>query len=117
PRLNTDSWRMEPGGGMETTYRLKPNVTWHDGLPLDADDFVFAWQVYATPELGLASSPPFNQIDEATAPDASTLIIHWRRPFAQAGALAEQLPPLPKHVLERSFQAGQMDVFATQPFW
>ena len=56
-------------GGMETTYRLKDDLTWHDGIPLTADDFVFAWQVYAMPELGVASAPPVNQIDEIVATD------------------------------------------------
>src|SRR5207245_2214732 len=38
PELNTDSWRLFPDGRMETTYRLKPSLTWHDGQPLTADD-------------------------------------------------------------------------------
>jgi peptide/nickel transport system substrate-binding protein len=116
PRLDTDSWRMEDDGSMTTTYRLKSNVTWHDGIPLDADDFVFAYQVYATPELGLASSPPIGQIQEVTAPDASTVVIRWKRPYAQAGVLGEQFPPLPKHVLESSYRSAP-DTFATLPFW
>src|SRR5438093_15579 len=41
PQLNTDSWQVFPDGRMETTYRLKPNLTWHDGSSLSADDFVF----------------------------------------------------------------------------
>src|SRR5688572_19350293 len=52
PELNSDTWRLFPDGRMETTYRLKPNLTWHDGRPLTADDFVFAWQVYSVPEFG-----------------------------------------------------------------
>src|SRR5436309_15615309 len=31
PQANTDTWRVQPDGHMETTYRLKPNLTWHDG--------------------------------------------------------------------------------------
>src|SRR5207248_9337210 len=30
PQLNTDTWRVSADGKMETTYRLKPNLTWHD---------------------------------------------------------------------------------------
>ena len=52
PQLHTDSWQVFPDGRMETRYRLKPNLTWHDGAPLTADDFRFAWQVYATPAFG-----------------------------------------------------------------
>jgi len=54
PRLNTDSWQVFPDGTMQTTYRLRPSLTWHDGAPLTSDDFVFAWQVYGGPNLGLA---------------------------------------------------------------
>src|SRR5205823_14465892 len=50
PTLNTDSWKVNPDGTMETTYKLRPNLTWHDGAPLTADDFAFAWKVYTTPE-------------------------------------------------------------------
>src|SRR5206468_5092435 len=42
PQLNSDTWRVFPDGTMETSYRLKPNLTWHDGAPLTADDFAFA---------------------------------------------------------------------------
>src|SRR5438477_6437887 len=47
PQLNTDSWTVTPDGHMTTTWKLKPNLTWHDGLPLTADDFVFAYKLYA----------------------------------------------------------------------
>src|SRR5204863_2626903 len=52
PELNTDTWRLFPDGRMETTYTLRPNLTWHDGAPLTPEDFVFALRVYKTPELG-----------------------------------------------------------------
>src|SRR5438094_10553337 len=34
PQLNTDTWRVFPDGRMETTYRLRSGLTWHDGGPL-----------------------------------------------------------------------------------
>src|SRR5207248_3251067 len=39
PKFNTDSWTVASDGTMETTYRLLPNLTWHDGHPLTSDDF------------------------------------------------------------------------------
>src|SRR5712692_1815896 len=36
PALNTDSWKVFPDGTMQTTYALRPNLTWHDGAPLTA---------------------------------------------------------------------------------
>jgi len=49
PALDTDTWRVFPDGRMETRYRLKANVVWHDGAPFTAEDLVFAWRVYTTP--------------------------------------------------------------------
>src|SRR5947208_1466741 len=39
PQLNTDTWRVLPDGRMETVYKLRPGLTWHDGHALTADDF------------------------------------------------------------------------------
>jgi ABC-type transport system substrate-binding protein len=79
PQLDTDTWRVFADGRMETRYTLKPNLTWHDGSPLSAEDFVFAWKVYTTPELGVAGNAL--RADMAlSAPDARTLLIQWKRP-------------------------------------
>src|SRR5207253_1108012 len=67
PQLNTDTWRVSPDGRMETTYRLRPGLTWHDGRSLTADDFVFAWGVYSTPGLALFLSNPQDMMEEVTA--------------------------------------------------
>src|SRR5262245_28657748 len=45
PQLNTPTWSVSADGRMQAIYRLRPNLTWHDGQPLTADDFLFAYQV------------------------------------------------------------------------
>lgn len=125
PQLNTDSWRVFPDGRMETTYRLKPNLTWHDGTPVSSEDFVFAHRVYATPEFGIANVAPQSFMQEIVAPDARTVVIRWRRPFPDAGALRGSgglgpeetaFAPVPRHVLERVYQE-QRDGFIGHPAW
>ena len=119
PRLNTETWRVFPDGRMETTYRLRPNLAWHDGAPLHAEDFVFAHRVYSHPDLG-AGTPPITAIDEVSASDASTFVIRWRQPYPDAGSLTarnRELPPLPRHILESSFQEDSSDAFANHPYW
>ena len=90
PQLNTDTWRVSPDGSMETTYRLKPGIVWHDRTPLDAADFVFAWQVYANPASGTAAVPPVGEMQEVSAPDSRTVVIRWRRPYPGAGVLSSR---------------------------
>lgn len=124
PKLNTDTWRVFPDGRMETTYRLRPNLTWHDGTPLTPADFIFAWQVYQVPRLGYANAPPYVFVEEITAPDPRTLVIRWREPYFHAGALDigegssnRPFPALPRHILRPHFDQGDMDPFVALPFW
>lgn len=118
PRLNSESWRVSPDGRMETTYRLRPNLTWHDGAPLSADDFVFAHRVYAAPEFGRSNSPPQNWIEEVIAPDSRTVVVRWRQTFPEADALLPaDFPPLPRHILEGPLQRGDPDAFVAHAYW
>ncbi|HZT06355.1 MAG TPA: ABC transporter substrate-binding protein [Chloroflexota bacterium] len=118
PELDTDSWIVSADGTMTTTYRLHDGLTWHDGSPLTAGDFVFAWRVYATPELGLSASVPLKYLAEVTAPDDRTVVFSWRQPFAGAGDLqAIDLPPLPEHLLAQPFAQRDPEGFVGLPFW
>lgn len=117
PELNTDTWRVFPDGRMETIHRLRPNLTWHDGAPLSAEDFIFAWRVYASPELGTAGTPPIRQIGEIVAPDARTVQIRWRALFAEAGSMDRRFTALPRHILEQPFQQLDAPAFVNHPFW
>jgi peptide/nickel transport system substrate-binding protein len=119
PTLHTDSWRVVADGRMETTYRLKPGLTWHDGTPLSARDFAFAWRVYATPELGVAAAPPESMIEAIDTPDDRTVAIQWRQPFPDAGLLDRSFPPLPRHLLEEAYETRSPsgESFVSQPFW
>src|SRR4051812_15503213 len=103
PKVGTESWRVLADGGMETTYRLKPNLTWHDGSALTSDDFVFAWRVYATPALGQSKPLPIEPMEDVTAVDSRTFTIRWKQIYADADQLYTDFPPLPKHILARDF--------------
>jgi len=117
PQLNSDTWRVFADGRMETTYRLKPNLTWQDGASLSGEDFVFAWRVYSTPQLGHAASPPMRFIEEVIAPDPRTVVIRWREPFAEADLLDDTFQALPRHILQGPFQDLDPLAFSHLPFW
>ena len=76
PQLNSDTWKVNADGSMETTYRLKAGLVWHDGEPFTADDLVFTWQLHRAPRygptVGTPGAPPDNLMEEATAPDPQT---------------------------------------------
>jgi peptide/nickel transport system substrate-binding protein len=123
PQLNTDSWRVFPDGRMETTYTLKPNLTWQDGAPLTAADFVFAFRVYRESALGVFIATPQNAIDDVLAPDPRTVVVQWKSLNAGAGALTfEELDPLPVHTFEGPFTEylegrSSREAFTSDPVW
>jgi len=126
PQLDTDSWQVQPDGRMQTTWKLRPGLTWQDGSPLTADDFVFASQVYGDPALtGIFVVRPQNLIERVVALDPQTLEIDWRAPYQLNTSIANggMLPPLPRSILGASFSAftedptGQRDAFMAQRFW
>lgn len=121
PRLNTADWQVFPDGQMETIYRLRPGVSWHDSAPLTAADIVFGWRVFTTPDLGVPVDPPIRLIQEVSAPDERTVVIRWKQPYGEAGALGTSrygaVPPLPRHLLEAKFRPGDVQAFLNDPYW
>jgi len=122
PQLNTGSWRVEPDGRMETTYTLKPNLTWQDGQPLTADDFVFGFHAYTAPGLGIFNSEPQDRLDSVVATDPGTVVFRWKRLFPDADKLNDNFPPLPRHLMEGALAAFEADptsgeAFYNNPFW
>ncbi len=117
PELNTSTWQVLPDGKMEITYRLKPNLTWHDGQPLTAEDFVFAWRVYANPAFGIANSGGLRYVEELTAPDPRTVVQRWKQGFPDAVREVLTVPPLPRHILEQPYQELQPEPFMGLKFW
>lgn len=120
PQLNAETWQVLPDARMETTYRLRANLVWHDGTPLTADDFVFGWQVYSTPELGASRSEPIAQMVELLSPDPRTVLIKWRRIYPDAASMDMRFQPLPAHILREPLQSalgGDAEAFVNLPFW
>jgi peptide/nickel transport system substrate-binding protein len=119
PQLNTDTWKVLPDGRMETTYKLRSGLTWHDGTALTAQDFVFAWRVYSAPDSG-AGPTPQNILTDVAATDPHTLVLQWKEPSGRAGALGDNtsgLPPLPRHLLEETFGRSDVATLLALPYW
>jgi peptide/nickel transport system substrate-binding protein len=124
PALNTDSWRVLPDGRMEVTYRLRDRLTWHDGTPLMAEDFVFGYEAYTAPGLGMFNPRPQNFMEAVEARDPRTFVIRWNRTYPGAADFEPgDFEPLPRHILEETFRefkrdpvAGQ-DAFRNHRYW
>ncbi len=117
PQINTDTWRVFSDGRMETRYRLRPGLTWHDGAALTPEDFAFALRVHKTPEHGSSSINPIPQMDEIVAEGPLGLLIRWKQPYVDAAAMSISFQALPRHILEQDFQTMHPIAFTGHPFW
>lgn len=102
PAQDRGTWVVSPDGTMTTTYRLRPNVTWHDGQPLSPQDFVFAWRVSRDRELPIGARPIAAQITGVDALDDLTLVLRWGAPNPLADRISStDLGPYPAHLLRQ----------------
>src|SRR4051794_19725372 len=53
PSVENGGWKLFPDGRMETTWRIRPNARWQDGVPFTADDIVFTAAVARDRDLSL----------------------------------------------------------------
>ena len=108
PSIEQGTWRVNDDGTMETTWRLRPNVKWHDGAPLTSSDLMFTFEVNKDPDVAdrARGARPSRAMDSAAAPDDRTFVIHWSMPYVTA----YREPPgelLPRHILEEPFRADR----------
>ena len=112
PILAAEIPTVQNGGvakdGRSVTWRLKPNVAWHDGKPFSADDVVFNWEYAADPATAAVTSGMFTAIEHVQKVDALTVRIAFKQPTpAWADAFVGRRGLLiPKHVFE-PFKGGK----------
>jgi len=118
PSVDNGLWKVFPDGRMETTWKIRPNVTWHDGAPFTSDDLIFTATVEQDPELPIFRNVAYGSIEKVEAPDPSTVTMTWKRPYIEADTMftGQRALPMPKHLLERTYLENKED-FTNLPYW
>jgi peptide/nickel transport system substrate-binding protein len=104
-----ESWTESPDG-LTYTLKLRPGVTFSDGVPFTSADVVFSFQVLSDPR----TQPPAlsdtilvgGKPVTVEAPDPGTVVLRFPEKFAPGLRLIDTVPILPKHKLEAAFAAG-----------
>ena len=84
PSVEKGTWRVNPDGSMVTTWRIRPNVKWHDGTPFTSADLLFTATVDRDKEIPFLLDPAWDSVEEVQAPDPQTITIRWRRAYINA---------------------------------
>lgn len=117
PQIEDGDWKVLPDGGMEVTWKLRPDAKWHDGTPLTAEDYVFGMQVALDDEMPHSRSRELKFISEVTAPDPKTVVVGWKQSFMLANASGPMdLLALPRHVAAVLYGQDKQ-AFINSPLW
>ncbi len=107
PEVATEVPTLTNGGissdGLTLTYHMRHGIKWQDGAPLTSKDVVFTWQAIMNPKNNVQTRTGYDQIQNVTAPDDYTVVVHMKRKYAPIVAYFMGLegggPILPAHLL------------------
>jgi peptide/nickel transport system substrate-binding protein len=118
PSVEEGDWQVFPDGRMEVTWRIRPDVKWHDGTPATASDFVFGLGILQDREMPFARSRAATLISNVTAPDPHTLVVNWRQPYTLANVSGPtDIPAVPAHLLGDIYAAGDKQAVINNQYW
>ena len=103
---------------METDYKLRSDVLWHDGAPFTAEDIAFSLQVNKDPRSaewkpgrGAACGVLAGHRSEHDRGDVAG-VVAWPDRMEH-----RDLFTLPKHLLEQPYTTGSKESFLALPYW
>ena len=103
-----ESWSFSPDG-RELTFKLRPGVSFSDGVPFTAEDVAFTFRALHHPEV---ASPLIDTVlvdGEPLVPDVLdpyTVRFTLPRRTAVIERVFDSIPMLPRHRLEKSLAEG-----------
>src|SRR5215218_1079538 len=103
-----ESWAESPDH-RTYTIKLRPGVTFSDGVPFTSADVLFSFRALYDPKVhsDLAADTLIGgKRLEVEAPDAATVVLRLPAPFAPGLRLVDGSPILPRHKLESALTAG-----------
>ncbi len=87
--------------GRSVVWKLKKNVTWHDGQPFTADDVIFNWEYAADPATAAATIGSYSEIEKLEKLDNHTVKVGFNKPMPfWADPFCGRRAIIPKHLFE-----------------
>lgn len=91
-----ERWEFSPDR-LELTFHLDPRARWSDGIPVTADDVVFAWRAQTAPAIGWLAADAKASISEVEAIDPHTVRFRFSRVYPYQLLDANEGPIIPAH--------------------
>ncbi|HEY3115925.1 MAG TPA: ABC transporter substrate-binding protein, partial [Chloroflexota bacterium] len=122
PTVENGGWKLLPNGKMDIKWVIRDGAKWHDGTPVTSEDIAFTYQLAIDRDLAIFVQSQYRIIESLETPDSRTIIAHWARPFLYANLAFgygndNSNLPLPRHLLETAYKAGDSEAFLNLPYW
>jgi len=93
------TWQHNPDGTV-WTFHTQPNAKWSDGKPLTAADAAWTYNTILKYQNGATANSAgyVAHMKSATAPNATTVVLTYKRPVANVLSQVQQVPILPEHI-------------------
>jgi peptide/nickel transport system substrate-binding protein len=91
------SWETRPDSTL--VLHLRPDVKWHDGVPVRAEDVVFTINAQKDPKVASPRKPDLDPVTSATAQDSLTVLVRFNQTGPSTVNALLELVPVPKHIL------------------
>jgi len=102
PTLENGQWKLLPGGKMQVTWHLKPSK-WSDGVPVDAEDYVFTHRAIMNDKVPVIDRVFEKHIENIYAPAPDTIVVTYKDHYAYANTDVIEWGPWPRHLLEKAY--------------
>lgn len=99
PTIDNGGVVLRDDGGMDVTWKLRPGVRWHDGVPHTSADVQFTVSAINKGDWKPESVDGFDRIASVDTPDSLTAVVHYREVYAPY-QMQFARGTLPRHVLE-----------------
>lgn len=109
-----ESWTVSPDG-LTYTFRLRANLTFHDGKPAEAADVVASFNRVMSATIASPLASRLAALDKAAAPDARTVVLTLKEPSAPLLTALASIAIVPR-AFEADKDSLQRTPVGTGPF-
>jgi peptide/nickel transport system substrate-binding protein len=117
PAVDKGTWTIYPDGRMDVTWKLLPNVKWHDLEPFTSADLAFTFEVFKDPGAPVTTNSR-DYMESVSTPDPLTYVVHFSQIFIEADHMfAMPGGPntiMPRHLLDELYHTD-FQAFVNSP--